>query len=1232
MSASNSISHLLEQFLELNSNSLETFERINEAITTDKQTVTVNIFDERKGRLRPIQIPAFGYLKREVERLDKNVKAISGLDNNSVKIRLKDGSFKRIHTAKLKSPAKDIKNLAAPVNFKTKLNEFFEDFLNPLLTINLDVTNQIPVETERVYVERFIFDSNDLTTLTAFDEAYKGESELDYTAFNNEISENNYKYHLDSEVVDMPMRKVQYKGAFDVINISNEQKSQIVDGVTNTKSIKLFTLNKLTYSDSSKSMNDTEVLRVGDSLVVNSGNYNTRYEIISIDNSTLQVELKLIEGFENIKLGSESLIVHKGIDTNLEIEIKIGYNERQVVFVKAIDPVSKLPSNEYSPGIGFYSNELTILLDDGIQQNLAEYYKDSVADFGQFIKSLKVDYIPPASEGVEPDAPILDSANFKVVQINRHLTDNTTTDQIKQLKADKASAKQQLVKLDDTIRKKRALFNTKKFQSKIEKDNLRSELSSLVSQRESETKFFSSAVTQIKSTSQSTDIAKATPKFRVRGFWSIPESKNVGDGISQEVVQFKIRYRYVSTSGKTSQVEQIEFEDSTNDTNKTAAFSNWVEIESPVRKRKILENGRYSWVLESEEDAQAINFNSLDIPINSGEVVEIMVKSLSEAGFPANPVESEFSEIIKVEFPDGELNTDGIVELLTQNELDNLKVELRADLESEGLFTHLSDGFTSNENYFAHTATNLASGFLTGEQSPISVYDKLAEMQATIDRLTAAITGAVGELEVSIIDEDGNARKVKNNSTLKLFAGYYVDELPAEGKKGFIVTKNYKIELSNTKSTALELVSKLVGDVAQPAFISSTSQDFGLGTGTIDSTVADNTYYTTEGKYDLVPVGYQNIDAAQASNFTYFNEVPNQSTQLNGQFIYSRFKNVANSDAHYIETDVDTGDETGYDIFEYGLTYNSCTPENDGTKDWSNSSNITTQSYPVTSSPNPYIWNGTYTAITGPTNGVFAGGEPQLTSLNDVTPSAYDNGIFLHADHPLINSHLAELPSTGTPGLSSLDIQSNGMVGLPKTAPKRANDVDGKKQTPLRIINNIDNTGSTGIRKSVKQGFEANDQFLLGGKSCGSFLYLAPINTSSIVVDANNKFGKKRIDAGEGNSIVVDMVFQYRMTDYNQQGDAGRGMIGGIVSNFFTNLTYSKKLGIDLTDSFGNAFSFDVEVFAKYKASGRNVNSITSRQLSRFRLTGPMNLGYRSFIDGEYDFSSDIQYNLRYFQ
>ena len=67
-----------------------------------------------------IQIPAFGFLKREIERLDKNVTAISGLDTSSANLRLKDGSYRRIHTSKLKGPSSPITSLATPREFKYK--------------------------------------------------------------------------------------------------------------------------------------------------------------------------------------------------------------------------------------------------------------------------------------------------------------------------------------------------------------------------------------------------------------------------------------------------------------------------------------------------------------------------------------------------------------------------------------------------------------------------------------------------------------------------------------------------------------------------------------------------------------------------------------------------------------------------------------------------------------------------------------------------------------------------------------------------------------------------------------------------------------------------------------------------------------------------------------------------------------------------------------------------------
>ena len=56
------------------------------------------------------------------------------------------------------------------------------------------------------------------------------------------------------------------------------------------------------------------------------------------------------------------------------------------------------------------------------------------------------------------------------------------------------------------------------------------------------------------------------------------------------------------------------------------------------------------------------------------------------------------------------------------------------------------------------------------------------------------------------------------------------------------------------------------------------------------------------------------------------------------------------------------------------------------------------------------------------------------------------------------------------------------------------------------------------------------------------------------------------------------------MTDYSGISDSAAGFVGGIASTTLNNLSYSKKIGFDLFDKSGNQFSFDLEVFAKYKA------------------------------------------------
>ena len=143
----NSLSTLLSQFIRLNRNALEIFERINEAVTSTKETVNVDLFDD-ENNLKRVQIPSFGFLKTEVARLDQNFQNLSGVGDSDTTVRLADGSFRKVITQKLKAPANNITNVQSPASFDYKNNWFFEDFLKPLMYITIDVTGQIPTDTE----------------------------------------------------------------------------------------------------------------------------------------------------------------------------------------------------------------------------------------------------------------------------------------------------------------------------------------------------------------------------------------------------------------------------------------------------------------------------------------------------------------------------------------------------------------------------------------------------------------------------------------------------------------------------------------------------------------------------------------------------------------------------------------------------------------------------------------------------------------------------------------------------------------------------------------------------------------------------------------------------------------------------------------------------------------------------------------------------------------------------
>jgi hypothetical protein len=74
------------------------------------------------------------------------------------------------------------------------------------------------------------------------------------------------------------------------------------------------------------------------------------------------------------------------------------------------------------------------------------------------------------------------------------------------------------------------------------------------------------------------------------------------------------------------------------------------------------------------------------------------------------------------------------------------------------------------------------------------------------------------------------------------------------------------------------------------------------------------------------------------------------------------------------------------------------------------------------------------------------------------------------------------------------------------------------------------------------------------------------------------------------------------MTDYYGVGtgsSGGLGNIGGDTIGATTNLTYTKRIGMDIFVSTNDVFQFDLEIFAKYKSDNLNIDIFPSATVAQ---------------------------------
>ena len=900
----NSFVTLAEKITLLNKNCVEILTKVNDMVASENDSV--NIVYDNNGAINSFSQPTVGYLKNQIDILNQNMKRMASIDGYTF---VRDGqSFKRIMTSDLNrepAPIQDINQVATftPVN-----NHFFESLMNPMLAVTIDLTDKVEQVVNKIISRRYIvrFEKNldgslteaGLRSFNSFSTTFLNKTQINISDFiswydnpsNNGLITDTVKPY-DEQIYDLALKTLNYYGVFSVIKVE-------IDDINNKM---WYHLNDIKYYGNDGVIKN---LTIGDELIINKLNSSSRYKIkeVNTDSSNTKIRLENVEGYDPVIVGTNVLKYYSDTSLFKSVQINIGFDEYIVQFVKPINTDDNIVSSLWSKGISYYTNDLILDINNNI--NLANYYVDAVYDYGTLLRDM-ISKKMPTIYGVTPNPVVLSSDNFKVVQINKHLTDDKDQNALLKVHADKSTVKTQISQLNSAITQKNSKLNAGGVTT-TEKQTYLTEINKLKTDLNISTNNLSSLITQITELNTGSNV-KVDPKYRVRGFWTMPEPILSSKTTPQHVVQFRIQYRYSSRSGNSNNIQTFNYVQpatqpvvgvtptptgtitttsiksnavkggasmallsvggNVTDKNtvpkvvpspnvgktvpvqstdvvtttenpttapKYANFSNWNEILSDVRKRYWDEASKqWYWKIEDVSDAETPNINQLDIAIQQNERVEIRVKSISEVGWPDSLIESDWSNVLTVDFPDDLNNVLADNQfILAEATQDKTSVVLENTLSSKGVNKHLEDSFNVNQDYVAHKDTSIQVSIKTDQSSNMNLFQYLTYLTNKISALEQQIAGSKGTLNISLFKNTTLLKNITNNSNtiINVECEDYGTRVSGTGRtytNAIYVVEDYVISLENTNQSGNLgfLSSRLYTSGGTNAFYSDNSSN-----------------------------------------------------------------------------------------------------------------------------------------------------------------------------------------------------------------------------------------------------------------------------------------------------------------------------------------------------------------------------------------------------------------------
>lgn len=814
-----SVTDYLLQLQSLTKTNLEILQAINSAFTTNQTHLAVNVNESVYA------IPSFISLENKINALQENFENLVHAPASGEAYFNFDGDSRAIEVRSYTQVPHRL-TLNPVSNFSYKEEDVFKDFLNPVPYVNFSLTT-LPNDINKVNVKKVIPLKDELKERFISLLGGKGSAQVTYAdiyKITSNFTEDEDYVEYDT-IQSLPIRKTIGTGTYVIEKIISDTLDEDLDEYITLKfrnDVDGYT-KSLTYQNFDDTISRN--LKVGDELVTYDG--SAKMVITSLQPTTNTVEVKLMHGeYLNLVESNQDteisdyskLRFYSPIDFDKDKYIQVPLEEDQYVFV-AIAALNDRMNVQAPWGTGLLMNVDTLVDENG--RKFRDYYNTNVKNIGDTLHEISsmmsntiTKYSGDEFEKFITAVPELNSNYIQVTQINKHLNNSTTIQNIRNLYSQKKRDQISLTEIQTKINE----INDKLASiSYDDTSNMRSSLEAQLSEYRTRKNELVTSITKtmdaISLEANNSEVPIENAKYRIRGFFE-PKAFAKELGIDyNHICGIQVQYRYKNVDQE--QGNAMSFGDKENGEN-LFIFSDWNVMNSIINPNVASFNGNYQFkAQEYNGNINEPSYNQIDIPISQGETVDIRLRVVYDYGRPFVEITSAWSEIMNIKFPQEYLKDIQILDIISENNNDIETNRFKNILEERGVPSHIDDKIVDQDLIYYHKPESIASGFYTAERRIIPLKDKLSSIDTDIQNLKDEVMGSSADhilVTASIGDVINRLYPLQDNPiTLEAYNAISDGMDGVYSKDGTVVSVILNLMLTNNSEHTMKIYSVFPG-------------------------------------------------------------------------------------------------------------------------------------------------------------------------------------------------------------------------------------------------------------------------------------------------------------------------------------------------------------------------------------------------------------------------------------